>query len=47
LNGWHIIAIIAIGTPIAYGLIELAATRLFDHVDQDQGDETAPPRDAP
>jgi len=41
------LAAFVVGVVVAYGLIDLAAKRLFDHVDVPQGDETAPPKDAP
>ncbi len=42
-----VLALFVIGTVWAYGLIELAARRLSDHVDVPERDETAPPEDAP
>lgn len=35
------------GIVIVYGVIEAVARSLFDHVDRPEGDETAPPKDAP
>jgi len=44
MTGWHILAIVAISTPVLYGLIELAAARLFDHVDRHgENDEDSAP----
>lgn len=42
-----VLGVMLLGIVIVYGVIDLAARSLFDHVDRPEGDETAPPKDAP